>query len=225
LKVAIYARVSTRDKGQNPEIQMEPMRKYCQSMEWAIYKEYIDKASASDLVSRTSWAQLMKDASLHKFDILLIWKLDRAFRSIDHASTSIKYLNNYKVGFRSLMDAAIDTTTPNGTLLFNILASVAQFEKDLILLRINEGMSYARSHGTKSGKPIGRKGYDIPFAIISKALVDGKGVLSEAARILTRQYKRSISPGFVLSRIKRAGLSKEDILSEKALQNVGVENE
>lgn len=140
MKTALYARVSTRDKGQNPEMQLEPMRNYCQAMSWEIYQEYIDTVSAGDLLDRTSWTRLMKDASLHKFDTLLIWKLDRAFRSMVHASNTLNFLNSYRIGFRPLMDAAIDTTTPNGMLVFNILASVAQFEKDLIVLRINEGI-------------------------------------------------------------------------------------
>jgi DNA invertase Pin-like site-specific DNA recombinase len=210
--VALYARVSTRDKGQNPEMQLEPMRKYCASMLWEISKEYIDKASASDLLGRVSWTALMKDASLHKFNILLIWKLDRAFRSMSHASMTLNTLNAYQVGFRSLMDSGLDTTTPNGLLLFNILASVAQFEKDLIVLRINEGLDYARLHGTKSGIPIGRKSYDIPFSNICKALQLCSGSYSEAARYLSKKYDRPISPGFVFSRIKRAGMSKDQAL-------------
>lgn len=211
MKAAIYARVSTRDKGQNPEVQLVPLRKYCEAMEWE-YIEYVDKASASDLDGRTAWTQLLKDASQHKFDILFIWKLDRAFRSVNHATTTISQLNSYKIGFRSLMDAAIDTTTPNGMLVFNILASVAQFEKDLLVLRINEGITYAKEKGTKSGEPIGRKRYDIAFANLCKAMIEAKGSLSEAARILTRRYNKKVSPGFVLSRIKREGLTKEEVL-------------
>ena len=149
--VALYARCSTRDKGQNPDLQLDALRKYCASMQWQVYQEYVDMASAGDLLNRRAWTRLIKDASLHLFDTLLIWKLDRAFRSMSHASNTLQMLNNYQVGFRSLMDAAIDTTTPNGLLVFNVLASVAQFEKDLTTLRINEGMKYAKLHGTKSG--------------------------------------------------------------------------
>jgi DNA invertase Pin-like site-specific DNA recombinase len=221
MEVALYARISTKDKGQNEELQLEAMRKYCLAMGWTIFHEYVDKASASDLIGRTAWTTLMKDASLHKFDILMVWKLDRAFRSMAHASITINTLNAYQVGFRSLMDSSIDTTTPNGQLLFNVLASFAQFEKDLIVMRVNEGIKYAKEHGTKSGLPIGRKGYAIPFAIICKAMIDGEGVLSEAARILSRKFDRSISPGFVASRITRAGFTKEDILAGKGLQKVG----
>ena len=154
----------------------------------------------------------MKDASLHKFDILLIWKLDRAFRSMSHASNTLNALNSYRVGFRSLQDSAIDTTTPNGLLVFNILAAVAQFEKDLIILRINEGMSYAKQHGTKSGCPIGRKGYDIPLENVCKAVQEGCGNYSVAARLLSKEFSQTVTPGFVLSRLRRAGITKEGLL-------------
>jgi DNA invertase Pin-like site-specific DNA recombinase len=215
MKIALYARCSTRDKGQNPELQLDALRKYCASMQWEVYTEYVDMASASDLLNRIAWTRLMKEASLHRFDILLIWKLDRAFRSMVHASTTLQMLNSYRVGFRSLMDAAIDTTTPNGLLVFNILASVAQFEKDLIVLRINEGVTYAKLHGTKSGCPIGRKRYDIPLENVCKAVQAGDGNYSEAARLLSKEFSKTVTPGFVLSRLKRAGITKE------GLQNVG----
>jgi DNA invertase Pin-like site-specific DNA recombinase len=221
LIAALYARVSTRDKGQNPETQLEPILKYCNAMGWEVYQEYEDKTSASDLVGRIAWTALMKDASLHKYDTLRIWKLDRAFRSMTQASTTLNILNAYHDGFRSLMDPAMDTTTPNGQLLFNILASVAQFEKDLIVQRVNAGMDYAKEHGTKSGFPIGRKSYDIPFVKVCKALIDAKGNLTHAAVLLNTECSKKVSPGFVLSRITRAGFSKADVLSGKALQMVG----
>ena len=63
-------------------MQLEPLRRYCEVMGWEIYKEYTDKAKASDLVNRKLWNELLKDAAAHKFDTMLIWKLDRAFRSV-----------------------------------------------------------------------------------------------------------------------------------------------
>jgi DNA invertase Pin-like site-specific DNA recombinase len=230
MKIAIYARCSTKDKGQNPEVQLDALRKYCASMPWEVYKEYVDMASAGDLLNRTAWTQLMKDASLHRFDTLLIWKLDRAFRSIVHASTTLQMLNSYRVGFRSLMDAAIDTTTPNGLLTFNILASVAQFEKDLITLRINEGITYAKVYGTKSGKAIGRTPYDIPLENVCKAVQDSCGNYSKAARTLSVKFGKTVTPGFVLSRLKRASITKEGLqmvgqnLIESQTQNVDVDD-
>jgi DNA invertase Pin-like site-specific DNA recombinase len=214
MKVALYARVSTRDKGQNPEMQLEPIRKYCQATGWNVYGEYTDKASAADLTRRKEWARLMADAAHHRFDILLIWKLDRAFRSVTHAANTIAMFNGYNVGFRSLMDSAIDTTNPNGMLVFNILAAVAQFEKDLTLLRVNEGISYAQEHGTKSGKPIGRRPHDIPLQTICNAVSAARGSYTGAARDLSESFNIKLTAGFVSLRLKRAGLNKEAVLQQ-----------
>ncbi len=213
MKVALYARVSTIDKDQNPEVQLDRLRKYCQDMEWEVYQEYVDYAPAGYLVGRRSWTRLMKDASLHKFDILLVWKLDRAFRSVIHAANTMNILRNYHIGFRSFMESSIDTTTPHGEFIFNILAAVAELERQNIAQRVKEGLSYAAKHGTKSGRPIGRKSYNIPFTIICKALErvnnsDGKG-WSEAARLITEETGIKVSPAFVMVRMQR----------ETALQN------
>jgi DNA invertase Pin-like site-specific DNA recombinase len=192
-------------------MQLEPMRKYCTAMAWEVYQEYVDHASASDLKGRKEWNRMIKDASLHKFNILLVWKLDRAFRSMDHASTTLNTLNGYNIGFRSYMDPAIDTTTPNGMLVFNLLASVAQFEKDLMILRITEGITYAKEHGTKSGKAIGHPAVDISLQTICKAIVTSQFSYSAAARELSEQFNRKLSAGFISLRIKRAGLTKETL--------------
>jgi DNA invertase Pin-like site-specific DNA recombinase len=61
MNVALYARVSTQDKEQNPEVQLVALREYCELAEWEIHGEYVDKASAGDLVGRTAWTRLMKD--------------------------------------------------------------------------------------------------------------------------------------------------------------------
>lgn len=204
MKVAIYCRVSTRDKEQNPLVQLEPLRRYSKDMGWEIYKEYIDKAASSDLIGRVAWTEMLNDASKHRFEVLLIWKLDRAFRSSQHASTTLTDLNSYRVGFRSYMDAAIDTTTPNGMLLFNILAAVAQFEKDLIVQRVNAGIEYAQEHGTKSGKSIGRQKSDIDDDEIFEVCEQENGNRTRTAKILTERHGFEVSPGFVSLRLKRA---------------------
>ena len=99
-----------------------------------------------------SWEPYVEDVI-----ILMFGGREIVDRSVTHATNTLTVLNNYHVGFRSLMDTSIDTTTPNGILVFNILASVAQFEKDIDAQRIREGVKYAQEHGTKSGKPIAGK--------------------------------------------------------------------
>ncbi len=215
MRAALYARVSTRDKGHNPEVQLEALRKYCTAMEWEVAGEYVDLASAADLAGRTAWTRLMKDASVRKFDMVLIWKLDRAFRSVIHAANSLEILKGYKVAFKSYQDASIDTSNINGILVFDILAAVAQFEKDLITLRINEGIQHGMEHGTKSGRPIGRKAHDIPLQTICNAVLDSKGSYSQAAKELSKAFHTKLTTGFISLRIKRAGLTKEELLQTR----------
>lgn len=215
MKAALYARVSTADKDQNPEVQLSKLREYCQLMEWDIHQEYVDKVSAADLVKRDAWKRLMKDASTRRFDLLLVWKLDRAFRSVVHASNTLKMLRGYGVGFRSYSEPAMDTTTPIGEFVFNISAAFAELERQTISQRIQAGMAFAKQHGTKSGNSIGRKRFNIPLANICKALRVAKGNYSDAARLITKEFKTQVSPGFVQIRIQRGGLTFNEVMNGK----------
>jgi len=101
------------------------------------------------------------------------------------------------------MDTSIDTTMPNGILVFNILASVAQFEKDIDAQRIREGVKYAQEHGTKSGKPIGRERTPITDHQMQTTFNANNNNFSATARALTNNTGVEVSAGFVASRIKR----------------------
>lgn len=210
MKAALYARVSTSDKHQNPEVQLDKLRAYCDEMGWGVI-EYVDYASAQDFIKRKSWSQMMKDAAGKKFDLVLVWKLDRAFRSIIHATNTLSMLRGYNVGFRSYQEPAIDTTNSMGELMFNIMAAFAQFERDIIADRVRAGMDRAKAKGTRSGNAIGRPRYEIPVNKVCNALYEGKSYHA-AAKILSDEYKRTISPGFVQQRIRREGLTKEQVL-------------
>jgi DNA invertase Pin-like site-specific DNA recombinase len=223
MKVALYARVSTIDKDQNPEVQLAKLREYCRTMGWEIYREYADKASAIDLVNRVAWAAMMKCASLHKFDMIFVYSFSRAFRSLVHASTTLNTLRTYHINFRSYNDLGVDTSTPSGELVYNILASCAQFEREMTSIAVRAGIDHAQKCGTKSGLPIGRKPVDVTFGAICKALRDtsktGKDYnLSAAARILTARSKNQVSAALVLMRIRRQAevckSSEKDLISK-----------
>ena len=81
MKVALYARVSTSDKDQDPETQLLPLREFALAQGWDLYREYVDHAPATDLAHRMEWRQLLDDASKRRFDVMLVWRMDRAFRS------------------------------------------------------------------------------------------------------------------------------------------------
>ncbi|MDP9270149.1 MAG: recombinase family protein, partial [Chloroflexota bacterium] len=136
-RVALYARCSTRDKEQDPELQLIPLREYAERHGWQAV-EYVDLAPAGALHRRTAWRRLLGDAAHRRVDAILVWKLDRAFRSSTHAHATLADLDHHGVGFTAITQA-FDTTSPTGRLVFAILAAVAEMERDLIAERVREG--------------------------------------------------------------------------------------
>lgn len=151
-RIALYARVSTRDKDQNPETQLLPMREYVQRTgDTAV--EYVDQASATDLPHRTAWRQLLDDARLRKIDLILVWRMDRAFRSVLHAAQTLEQLKHWGVGLKSLQEAWLDTTSPMGEMMYYITIAYAQLERSLISERVKAGMDRAKREGKHIGRP------------------------------------------------------------------------
>jgi len=87
VKVALYARVSTDDKEQNPETQLYALRNFCRDASWEIHQEYVDRARAKDYKHREAWQQLQKDARQHKFKAVLVFGLTGLSGRSRNAST------------------------------------------------------------------------------------------------------------------------------------------
>lgn len=164
LRVALHARVSTRDKDQDPELQLVPLREYIAARS-GVASEYVDEASAADLGRRTAWHRLLDDARRRRVDRVLVWKLDRAFRSTLHALRTLEELDGWGVGFACLTQE-LDTTSPTGRLVFTVLAAGAEMERSLIADRVREGMAHARRQGKQIGRPRveGRRGFRADWA-------------------------------------------------------------
>lgn len=160
MKAAIYARVSTRDKDQNPETQLRIVRQEADRLGYEVYREYIDRASALDTKHREAWRALMHDAQERHFQVVLVYRLDRAFRSVIHLHLTLQEWSSYGISFKSYSDP-IDTTTASGRFSLSILGAVAEFERELIAERVRAGMDRVREQGTKSGKPIGHPRADV----------------------------------------------------------------
>jgi len=153
MRVALYARVSTRDKDQNPETQLHRLRAVvAQHPDWRVAETYVDHAPATDLARRTAWRRLLDDAARRRFDAVLVFKLDRAFRSVKHLHDTLAVWEPSGIGFLSAQEG-FDTTTPLGRLLLNLLASLAEFELDLIRERVAAGMARAKAEGRRIGRP------------------------------------------------------------------------
>ena len=198
--VALYARVSTADKEQDPETQLLQLRDYCQAQGWSIYKEYIDKASAIDLAHRTAWRKLLDDAVKRRFKIVLVFRLDRAFRSVKHLHDTLAVWEALGISFKSLKEQ-FDTSTPLGRLLLNLLASLAEFELELIRERVKAGMERAARQGKKIGRPkvIDRQGFNNRYKTILERLRQGDISRRAAARELGIGYatlKRLLDTGY-----------------------------
>ena len=153
LRTALYARVSTHDKGQDPEMQLRELREYCQRRGWQIAGEYVDTCTGSK-DRRPALDRLMADAKRRKIDVVLVWKLDRFGRSLRHLLNSLAEFDALGISFASYTNA-IDTTTPAGKLMFSMLGAFAEFERDLIRERVRAGIAHRRAKGLRVGrKPI-----------------------------------------------------------------------
>lgn len=139
-----YARVSTED--QNLSLQIDDLKKA------GCTKIFTDKVSGSK-TDRKGLDECL--AVLESGDTLMVWRIDRLGRSLKHLVTVVTDLKERGVGFKSLRDGAIDTTTASGELIFNIFGSLAQFERRLIQERTRAGLAAARARGRFGGrKPI-----------------------------------------------------------------------
>lgn len=153
MKLALYARVSTDNKGQDPEMQLRDLRNWAALQQHEVFAEYIDHISGKS-TSRPSLDQMMSDALTGKFEAIAVWKLDRFGRSLPHLVNSIAKLDDAGVKFISLRES-IDLSTPSGRLMFHMLAAMAEFERDLIAERVKAGMRHARvTRGVLPGRKI-----------------------------------------------------------------------
>lgn len=154
MNAAIYARVSTVD--QNNAIQVRELKEYVERRGWALTGTYQDQMSGAK-ASRPGLDQLMADARRRKFDVVVVWKLDRFGRSLVHCVSGIQELASLGVRFIATSQGLdTDESNPASKLLLHILAAVAQFERELIRERVSAGMRAAKAHGTKTGNAIGR---------------------------------------------------------------------
>ena len=156
-KAALYARVSTSDRDQNPETQLLALRDFVKAQGWAACREYVDHAPATDLLHRTAWQALLSDASRRKFDVVLVWRIDRAFRSVLDGASTLAHLRAWGVALRSVSESFIDTTSPFGEALFHISVAWAGLERGILSERTRAGLDRARREGKHIGRPKGRK--------------------------------------------------------------------
>jgi len=170
MKVALYARVSTEDKGQDPTTQLNIIRDLAERRGYEIYAEYVDYASGKD-ANRPKWKEMMERASHHDFDAIMALRLDRVMRSLVHMDQLIQQLFVYRMSL-IFTDMEFDPTTPNGRLVINFLSAMAQWEREMISARTREGIAARKAKGQKFGR---KKRDDLPLLEIAKLRMEGKG--------------------------------------------------
>jgi DNA invertase Pin-like site-specific DNA recombinase len=166
MRAAIYARVSTTD--QTPDNQLLPLRTFAAARGWTV-AEYTDHGVSGAKERRPALDAMLKAARGRKLDVIAVTKLDRLARSVHHLLTVARELDALGVNL-VVLDQAIDTTTPSGRLLFHVLASVAEFERDLIRERVVAGMRRAKAQGRHLGRPAVHR---IDAAQVRSMLADG----------------------------------------------------
>src|SRR5579864_3987623 len=151
MRVALYARVSTLN-GQHPEMQLGELREYASRRGWNVVGEYVDEGVSGSKESRPQLNRLMTDVHRRKFEIVLVWKIDRFGRSLKHLVNALADLDSYGVAFVSLRDN-LDLSTPSGRLMFQIIGAMAEFERALIQERVRAGLRNAKLRGKTLGRP------------------------------------------------------------------------
>ncbi|MGZ3781530.1 MAG: recombinase family protein [Pseudobdellovibrionaceae bacterium] len=151
MKVAIYARVSTSHHEQNPDIQIQELRRYCEARGWHVAEEIIDFASGGT-DKREGLHRLFHLVENKFVTCIAVTKLDRLFRSLKQLVGTLDEFHSKGVAFVATRDA-IDYTTPSGRLFTQILGSLAEFERSLIRERTIAGLQYAKA---VKGKTLGR---------------------------------------------------------------------
>jgi DNA invertase Pin-like site-specific DNA recombinase len=141
MKAALYARCSTAK--QTADGQLLALRAYCQQRGWDVVAEFVDPALSGLKAKRPQLDALLDAATRKEFDIVLVFKFDRMARSVTHLHDVLASLHASGIAFSSISEA-VDTSTPAGKMIFSILGSVAQFERDLIMERSRAGVNAAR---------------------------------------------------------------------------------
>ena len=191
-----YVRVSKNDGSQVLDLQKDAL-KQLGVLDESIYE---DQASGKN-DARTGLAACLK--SLRKGDTLVVWKLDRLGRSLKHLVDTIEDLKKREIGFKVLtgQGAQIDTSTPNGRMVFGMFAVLAEFERELISERTKAGLESARARGRKGGRP--KKMDETTLKLVSQAMKDPATKSSELAK------KLGISTSTLYSYVNGDGSFKE----------------
>jgi DNA invertase Pin-like site-specific DNA recombinase len=150
MRVAIYGRVSTAE--QSTVMQLEELRAFCVRRGWDVVEEFTDTGVSGSRESRPALNRLLAGAKRRQFDTVLVYRYDRFARSLRQLVNALAEFDALGIHFVSLHEG-VDTSTPNGRLVFGIFASIAEFERELIRGRVRSGIAAAKARGIRLGRP------------------------------------------------------------------------
>ena len=153
MRVAIYARVSTKGDHQNPDNQLRPLKEWCRKRGHKVVQEYIDRESGAKS-QRPAFDQMFQDAHKRQFDLLLFWSLDRlsregAYKTLGH----LDRIGKEGIEWRSYMEPYFDTLGDFKPAIIGIVSTLAKMEHQRIKDRIHAGLDRARRQGKRLGRP------------------------------------------------------------------------
>ena len=150
-RVAIYARVSTLDKGQDPQNQLAVLRDYCRHRGFKVVGEFVDQASGRS-ENRSEYQKLLTTARRRQVDVVLVWRYDRFARSLSTLVNALAEFQAQGVDFISHQEQ-VDTTTPQGKLFFQMVSGFAEFESSIISERVTINSGRLKNAQLRFGPP------------------------------------------------------------------------
>ena len=163
-RVALYTRISTGE--QRADLQLDELRELAAFRKWQIVGTYSDTISGSR-DKRPALDKLLRDARHGKFDVVLVWRFDRFARSTKFLLNCLEEFNELDLDFVSKMDN-VDTSTSMGKMIFTILGSVAELERNTMIERVKAGMAAARRRGAVFGRPRPKDAPVVDVSVIAK---------------------------------------------------------
>lgn len=152
MRVALYCRVSTSD--QTCELQRRELQDYSRRRGWEVTGEYVDTGWSGSSANRPELMRLMKEATMRRFDLVLVWKLDRWGRSVTDSMRSIQELDALGVKFLAVtQNIGTDESSPMARFMLVIMSAFAELERELVRERTIAGVRNAKAKGKTLGRP------------------------------------------------------------------------
>jgi len=151
VRIALYARVSTADE--DTDLQLVELRRYAAARGWVIVADFVDRGVSGAGTRRPALDQLWAAARRRDVDGIVVWRFDRFSRSVSNLVRALEEFRGLGVAFISIHEQ-IDTSSPTGRVVFAVVATMAEFEREILRERVRAGLSRARERGVQLGRPL-----------------------------------------------------------------------